>query len=114
MNEQKGKKFVFPENVESGYGIFLGITLRELAIYLLPPVVIGFIVLALPPHNVWLMLFKLMLILIVLIMILAFLSSRPIRYRQNIRFQDYLKLRTNYKQRQKLFYTRKKKERFFR
>lgn len=114
MNEQKGKKFVFPENVESGYGIFLGITLRELAIYLLPPVVIGFIILALPPHNVWLMLFKLMLILIVLIMILAFLSSRPIRYRQNIRFQDYLKLRTDYKQRQKLFYTRKKKERFFR
>lgn len=114
MNEQKGKKFVFPENVESGYGIFLGITLRELAIYILPPTVIGFIILALPPHNVWLMLFKLMLILIVLIMILAFLSSRPIRYRQNIRFQDYLKLRTNYKQRQKLFYTRKKKERFFR
>ncbi|AXI00568.1 conjugal transfer protein [Sporosarcina sp. PTS2304] len=114
MNEQKGKKFVFPENVESGYGIFLGITLRELAIYLLPPVVIGFIILALPPHNVWLMLFKLMLILIVLIMILAFLSSRPIRYRKNIRFQDYLKLRTNYKQRQKLFYTRRKKERFFR
>lgn len=114
MNEQKGKKFIFPENVESGYGIFLGITLRELAIYLLPPVVIGFIILALPPHNVWLMLFKLMLILIVLIMILAFLSSRPIRYRQNIRFQDYLKLRTDYKHRQKLFYTRKKKERFFR
>ena len=114
MNEQKGKKFVFPENVESGYGIFLGITLRELAIYLLPPVVIGFIILAIPPHNVWLMLFKLMLILIVLIMILAFLSSRPIRYRQNIRFQDYLKLQTDYKQRQKLFYTRKKKERFFR
>ncbi|WP_432356001.1 hypothetical protein [Sporosarcina sp. A2] len=114
MNEQKGKKFVFPENVESGYGIFLGITLRELAIYLLPPTVIGFIVLALPPHNVWLMLFKLMLILIALIVILAFLSSRPIRYRQNIRFQAYLKLRTNYKQRQKLFYTRKKKERLFR
>lgn len=108
MAEYKGKKFVFPENVESGYGIFLGITLKELVLYLAPPIVVGLIVVALPPHNVWLMLFKLMLLLIVLIIILAFLSSRPIRHRPNIRFQDYLKLRNQYGSRQKLFYVRKK------
>lgn len=112
MAEHKGKKFIFPENVESGYGIFLGITLKELLFYLVPPVVVGLIVIALPPHNVWLLLFKLMLLLIVLIIILAFLSSRPVRHRPNIRFQDYLKLRNQFTNRQKLFYVRKKKGRF--
>ncbi|WP_107838324.1 conjugal transfer protein [Metasolibacillus meyeri] len=112
MAEHKGKRFIFPENVESGYGIFLGITLKELLFYLVPPLVVGLIVIALPPHNIWLMLFKVMLLLIVLIMILAFLSSRPIRYRPNIRFQDYMKLRGQFTSRQKLFYIRKKKDRF--
>ena len=112
MAEHKGKKFVFPENVESGYGIFLGITLKELLLYLMPPIVIGLIIVALPPHNVWLMLFKFMLLLIVLIIILAFLSSRPIRHRPNIRFQDYVKLRNQFMSRQKLFYIRKKQNRF--
>lgn len=111
MNERKGKKFIFLENVESGYGIFLGITLKELVVYLLPKILIGAIILALPPHHILLFLFKVTLLLIVLIVLIAFLSSRPIRHRPNIRFGDYWKLRNRFTHRQKLFYVQKKKKR---
>lgn len=110
MADYKGKKFVYPENVESSYGFFLGITLKELLVTILPISAIGIVLLALPPRNVWLMLVKFTLLILVLVVVVAFLASRPVASRKNIRYQTILKLKGAYAKRQKRFFIAEKKK----
>lgn len=104
------KKFIFPENISSGYGIFLGLSLKELLIYVIPPLIIGIIVLLLPPHTITVTVIELVILVLVLTIILAVLSSNPVKSRNNIRLPQHLKMKNNYSSRQHLFFKAKKKK----
>jgi len=110
-NKNQKKKFIFPENISSSYGVFLGLSLKELFIYVVPPLVVGIIVLILPPNTVMITVIELIVLVLVITIILAVLSSTPVKSRNNIRLPQYLKMKNNYSKRQHLFYKAKKKER---
>ncbi|MDN6721940.1 MAG: conjugal transfer protein [Staphylococcus equorum] len=103
------KKFVFPENVSSSYGVFLGLSLKELVTYALPVLVVGIIALLLPPHTMKPTLVKITIIILIMTVVLAVLSSRPVPYRNNIKLTEYMRLKRNYKNRQHLFFREKNK-----
>ena len=102
QNEEK--KFIFPENVDSSYGVFLGLSLKELLIYVLPVGIVGLIFIALPPHSLNAILIKLMIVVIITTIIVAVLSTRPVKNRNNVRLIPHLKLKSKYKSRQHLFF----------
>ena len=106
---KKGKEFIFPDNVNSTYGAFLGLSLKELATYVLPISVFGLVLLAIPPYNLWLLGVKLIIILLLLTLAFALISAKPVKHRQNITMQDYLTHKKSYRFRQKRFYIKKRK-----
>ncbi|MBC1248118.1 conjugal transfer protein [Listeria booriae] len=109
MTTKKGKEFIFPENVDSKYGVFLGLGLLELVKYILPLVIGGFLFIAIPPYNVGWMITKIILVLIIGVIAFGLLAARPIKARPNIRIQDHLKIKSQYKKRQKLFFKQRTK-----
>lgn len=107
MNETKKKDektFFFPENVESSYGVFLGLSVKEMLVYILPMVIVGLIVLFLPPHTFKFMIFKGIVVIFSITVLLAVLSSRPVSYRNNVRLMPHLQMKSKYKSRQHLFF----------
>lgn len=107
---KQGKKFIFPENVESSYGVIMGLTLKELILYVAPFFIFGMVIIALPPHSIAYMLIKIMVVLLAITILLAILVARPVKSRPNIRYSQFLRQRKSYKTRQKLFYTEPKKK----
>ena len=105
------KTFVFPENVDSSYGVFLGLSVKELLVYVLPMVIVGLIVLFLPPHTFKFMLFKATVVIFLITILLAVLSSRPVSYRNNVRLIPHLQMKAKYQSRQHLFYKKAVKRR---
>lgn len=102
--QNQEKKFVFPENVESSYGIFLGLSIRELLIYVLPTLIVGIIFISIPPHSLNAILIKTITVVIILTIVVAILSTRPVKNRNNVRLIPHLKLKSKYKSRQRLFF----------
>lgn len=102
------KKFIFPENVDSSYGIFLGLSLRELLIYVLPIFILGIVFVTLPPHGLYPILTKAIIVVLIMTVILAVLSTRPVKYRNNVRLIPHLKMKAKYKSRQHLFFKKPK------
>lgn len=109
-NQKKveAKTFIFPENVDSSYGVFLGLSVKELVLYVLPVVVIGLLFIVLPPHHFTFVLTKVILVVFLLTIVLAVLSSKPVAYRNNVKLTHYLKLKANYGNRQHLFFREKR------
>jgi hypothetical protein len=110
-DKHQKKKFIFPENISSSYGVFLGLSLKELLLYVVPPLLIGIVVLVLPPNNITVTIIKLIVLVLIITVILAVLSSTPVKSRSNIRLPQYLKMKNSYDKRQHLFFKAKKKER---
>src|SRR5699024_3944968 len=102
------KKFIFPENVDSSYGIFLGLSLRELLIYVLPIFILGIVFVTLPPHGLYPILTKAMIVVLIMTVILAVLSTRPVKSRNNVRLIPHLKTTAKYKSRHHLFFKKPK------
>lgn len=50
-NGRIGKRFFFPENVEKGYNIIQGLSVTDLARFIVPSVLISTIIIFLPPYN---------------------------------------------------------------
>lgn len=110
MKNSREKEFIFPENITSDYGAFLGLTLKEVLYYVLPVVVIGVIVLFLPPHNLTVMMIELIIFILILTIVLAVLTSKPVNGRNNIRLPNHINMKRAYSKRQHLFFLDKKKE----
>lgn len=119
MESKKGKKFIFPENVNSGYGVWKGITLGYFLINILPTILIGIIIVFLippnqlfpAPYNYIIGITKAVIVIIGVVIRLAFITSSPVSSRPNITYSRHKKLVKDYKKRQKLLYMKKKSER---
>jgi len=108
-NEQK--QFIFPENVSSGYGVFLGLTLKEIILFIIPEIIIGLVVLFLPPYSITVLIAEAIFFILLITVTLGVLSSKPVKYRANIRLPQFLKMKQNYSSRQHLYFKQTKKVR---
>jgi len=106
--DNKQKRFEFPENISSGYGVFLGLTLMELIKFVLPVVLVILIILFLPPYNLTFKLIEIFIALIIVTVVIAVITSQPVKYRNNIRLPKYLKMKNQYSKRNKLFFIGRK------
>ncbi|GEQ33600.1 conjugal transfer protein [Marinilactibacillus psychrotolerans] len=109
---REAKKFVFPENVSSEYGAVLGLTLKEVLIYVLPLLVLSVIFLAIPPYTVFWVFGKVLTILFVVTTVIAIITSSPVKSRGNVKLLKHLKMKQKYGKRQRLYYKAKKENRF--
>ena len=50
QNGRTGKKFFFPENVEKGYNIIQGLSLTDMAKFIVPSVLLSAIIMFMPPY----------------------------------------------------------------
>lgn len=107
MNNKK--KFIFPENIDSKYNVFLGLSLREILIYVVPAVIVGLVFIAFPPHNFTAIIIKVFISIIVVTMVIAIISSNPIKDRPNVRLIPYMKLKGQYSKRQNLYFKKTKR-----
>lgn len=110
MNDKKEKQFIFPENITSDYGVFLGMSLKEIAVYVLPILIVCLVFLFLPPHSIKWILIKLAVSIFILTILLAVLTSKPVKSRNNIRLLQYLKMKSSYNKRQHKFFIAKRKD----
>lgn len=101
-------KFVFPENVDKDYTVWMGYTLKDLA--RLVPIVIGCVIfIIIPPNTLWWMVVKITIALMVLISVMAIMTIRPIANRKNITFIQHFKLQQKFNHRQRLFFIKSRK-----
>lgn len=106
MNNKK--KFIFPENIDSKYTVFLGLSLREILIYVVPAVIVGLVFIAFPPHTFTAIIIKVFISIIVITMVIGIISSNPIKDRPNVRLIPYMKLKRQYSKRQNLYFKKTK------
>lgn len=107
-NKKDEKTFIFAENVDSSYGVFLGLTVKELVFYVLPMVVVGIIVMFIPPHTFKIMMIKAIAVVFIITILLAVLSSRPVANRPNVRLLPHMQMKAKYKSRQHLYFQKPK------
>lgn len=110
MEKMRGKEFVFPENVESGYNLIKGVTVKSFFTVLLPFILLGVFIAVLPPYSIVPFLIKLFLSLLIMTVGLAITVSRPIKSRPNITVIHHMNFLKAYKSRQKLFYVAPKRK----
>lgn len=101
---RRGKTFVIPKNVQGKYTIFLGLSLREVLKWVLPPLGFAAVLFAVPPYYVPFLLCKLLILGLILATAIIIPAGRPISSRPNINYADYWKLIWQYHKRQKLFF----------
>lgn len=102
-------KFVFPENVDKDYAVWMGYTLKDLG-KLIVIVLALLVLIAIPPFAIWWVIAKVFLSLIVLVIIMAIMTIRPIPSRKNIRFTQHIRNMNKFNNRQKLFFIKGKKQ----
>lgn len=110
MAEKKGKIFIFPDNVESGYNLIKGVTVKSFFTVFLPFLLVGVVVVIIPPYSITIVLIRLFIALLIVTVGLAITVARPIKSRQNITVVQHLKFLQSYNRRQKLFYIVPKKK----
>ncbi|MCM3191291.1 hypothetical protein M3596_21490 [Bacillus subtilis] len=109
----KGKLFVFPENVEGGYNVIAGLTLKQVVIFFGPVTLFLAVLGILPPYtSVILWIIKIIIAVIVAVGVMLFAIHRPIPARRNIRMIDWVKMRLAFSQRQKIYFVKPKKKGF--
>ena len=102
-------KFVFPENVDKDYAVWMGYTLKDLG-KLIVIVLALLVLIAIPPFAIWWVIAKVFLSLIVLVIIMAIMTIRPIPSRKNIRYTQHIRNMNKFNNRQKLFFIKGKKQ----
>lgn len=108
-NKQGQKVFVFPENIQSNYSVIFGLTLKELFLFVLPSIIIGILILLIPPYNLMGFMIKTFFAVLIVTITIATITSSPVKYRDNIKLIPYLKLKRGYDKRQQLYFKEVKK-----
>lgn len=110
MTNRKGKEFIFPDNVESGYNLIKGVTVKMFFTVLLPFIIVGLLIIAIPPYSLVFMLIKMFVAFVFITIGFAIVVTRPVKSRENITVMNHVKYLREYSARQKLFYIATKKE----
>jgi hypothetical protein len=110
----RGKTFVFPDNVEKSYHLMKGLSLENFFKYVLPALLIAAIVLLIPPYLLGFMMLKLFFVALLLLGSLTFAVLRPVTSRPNITYISYLRKIISYQNRQKIFFLKPNKRNDFR
>lgn len=109
---RKGKKFIFPKNVESSYNLIPGVTFKDVLKIIGPAALLSIIIAVIPPYNsIGFWIIKFIIILIILVFAFVITILRPITSRPNIRTTDYIKWRINFIKKQKVYYLKPKNRR---
>lgn len=106
---RKGKKFIFPKNVESSYNLIPGVTFKDVLKVIFPAALLSIMIAVIPPYNslaFWIVKFFIIIIILVFAFVVTIL--RPITSRPNIRTTDYVKWRINFIKKQKIYYLKPK------
>jgi hypothetical protein len=106
---RKGKTFVFPDNVDRSYNIVKGLSIGNFFKFILPAVVIAAVILLIPPYSFGFTMVKMFFVALLLLVSFTFAVLRPITFRPNITFSNYLKRVFHYNSRQKLFFMKPNK-----
>ncbi len=109
QNGRTGKKFFFPENVEKGYNIIQGLSLTDMARFIVPSVLLATMIMFMPPY-ISLVFWIVKSVFVCLILSTGFILAilRPIKSRNNIKCMDYLKMRYSFLSKQRMYYIRPK------
>lgn len=113
MENKKGKRFTFPEDIQSDYNIANGISLKSFVFIILPFALIGVGVVLIPPYTVLLVVIRLIIGVLIAFIGLAIVIAKPITERQNITILRWLKYQQEYKNRQKLYYIKTRTKNHF-
>lgn len=105
---RESKKFIFPENVTSDYGAFLGLTLKEVMLYVAPLLGLSILFLAIPPYTFVWVLIKVFLILVIFTVVIAVITTTPVSSRGNVKLLRHVKMKQKYGKRQRLYYKSKR------
>lgn len=106
------KKFSFPRNVDTSYGIFGGLSGKDILQYLFPAAALAVLICFLPPFTsttFWTI--KVFVAVLLLIGAWSIAVARPVANRSNIRMIPFLKMQLDFIKRQKVFFIQKKKAR---
>jgi len=106
---KKGRKWFFPKNVDNQYIVIANMTLKDLGTFIVPSFAVSFGVASIPPyHSVALWLIKAFLIVFIIVIPLAYVTYRPIKYRDNIRSKDFVKEYIDYYKKPKVYFVKPK------
>jgi len=98
------KQFIFPEDVESDYNPIKGISLKNLLTIIAPFCLLGIFIVALPPYNIIMFFIRATIGAVIASIGFAIVLVKPVPYRKNISFLDWIRFNQEYNQRAKLFY----------
>lgn len=111
-NGRTGKKFFFPGNVEKGYNIVQGLSIIDVARFIIPSLLISVIIIIIPPYmSVIFWIIKAIFVCIFLSMGFIMAILRPVKNRSNIKCLDYIKMRILFSSKQKIYYIKPKDRR---
>lgn len=108
-NGKKGRKWFFPKNVDNQYKILANMTLKEIALYIIPAILISAGIACIPPFNsiaFWLI--KSVLIVFIIVVPVVYVNYRPVKYRDNIRSKDLIKEYLEYHRKKKIYFVKAK------
>lgn len=106
---RRGRRWFFPKNVNNKYNVVLNMTLKELLIYVLPSLIISTGIAFIPPYSsivFWLI--KGFVIALLIVIPIVYVNYRPVKHRDNIRTNDFIKETVNYSKKQKVYYLKPK------
>ena len=111
-NGRIGRRFFFPQNVEKGYNIIQGLSLTDIVKFIVPSLLLSILILLMPPYMsrfFWIVKSAFVCVILGIGFILAI--ARPVKYRNNIKCLQYIKMRISYVSKQKMYYIKPKDRR---
>lgn len=106
------KQFIFPEDVQSDYNPIKGISLKNLLYIIVPFCLLGIAIVGLPPYNIIMFFTRAVVGAVVASIGFAIVLVKPVPYRKNISFLDWIRFNQDYSKRAKLFYIKEKQKKF--
>ncbi|MCB2293684.1 hypothetical protein LGK95_09120 [Clostridium algoriphilum] len=108
-NGRTGKRFFFPGNVEKGYNIVQGLSVTDVAKFIVPSLLLSTIIVVIPPYSsVFFWIIKGIFDCLILCTGFVMAILRPIKNRSNIKCLDYIKMRISFLNKQKMYYIKPK------
>lgn len=101
-----GRTFAIPANISGKYTIMMGLSLRDLAIYVAPVLGVVAVLFAIPPWALAVIAAKAVVSLLLLAASVALPSTHPIPSRPNLTMYDWLRTLWAYHRRQRQFFFR--------
>lgn len=106
---KRGRKWFFPKNVNNQYKILANMTLKELVFYVFPALLISAGIGFIPPYNsivFWLI--KAFFIVFIIVIPVAYVNYRPVKFRDNIRSKEFIKEILEYRKKKKMYFVKPK------